>query len=365
MPRKTAQPDYTDARIAPTALPLDQVPSCVLQIWSDPAVASPAEVAPLTASAVNILKVAEKRGATTTADLVGPLARDVIATVAGVPQLGATLTNSQREATRPIRNILIALHATLALAAAGGVAGSSPTADDAPVTISALPRGIFPRKTGKRCSAPRPWEADEILLARLHFLTDTRRTSLRPGIAYAILEAGATPRDASAALDVDLLGANGSPIAAEGQLLDQLDTITSRIGARAHRGERELALTGFGAALIARNLKLIHQAGLIASERLTFTGPDLGTGPAAMSVQGYLNDHVAWAGVDDSETNITGVALWRQSHILYAEGLDAALDCAFGAASQFPVRQRLQQPTRLFTKLRIDQDEARRFSSWR
>jgi hypothetical protein len=365
MTSKTAETTNPSPRIAATDMPLDQVTTCVLQAWADPALATPEELAPLTLPAVHILKVAAKLGATTMADLVGPLARDVIATVAGLPKLGATLTRDQREAARPIRNILLALHATVALAAnpsAGIPAAADP---DAPDALGDLPKGIFARKPGQRCTRPRPWTIDEILLTRLHFLTDTRNSSLRPGIAYALLEAGATPRDVSAALDQDLLDATGTPITQAGQLLDKLDAITAvQVDARARRGARRLALTGFGAALIARNLRLIHQAGLTAADRLTFTGPDLGTGPAAMSVQGYLNGHAASAGIDDSETNITGVPLWRQNHILHTDGLEAALDCAFGPASQFTIRQRLMQPGRLFTQLHINHEDAVRMASW-
>jgi len=360
MPRKTVQTNYPDARITATAIPLEQAAGCIVRTWSNPAVATPEELAPLTTMAAHLLRTAGELGATSSADLVGTLARETIAVVAGVPQLGATLTRDQRETARTARNTLIALHATLGLAAVQSAGAEPDTA-----VLGGLPKALFPRRPGQRCHRPRPWAADEILLARLHFLTDTRRSSFRPGIAYALLEAGATPRDASAALEEDLLDASGTSIADGGQLLDKLDTITAvRVGARAHRGERRLALTGFGAALIARNLRLIHQAGLLGPERLTFTGTDPGTGPAAMSVQGYLNDHVAWAGIEDSETNVTGVALWRHLQLLRGDGLPAALNCAFGPASAFSPRQRTEQVDRLFAQLHTSHDEAMRSLPW-
>jgi hypothetical protein len=365
MPRKIVQTNYPDARIAATAMPLEQATGCIVRTWSNPAVATPEELAPLTITAAHILRTAGELGATSSADLVGPLARETIALVAGVPQLGATLTREQRETARTARNTMFALHATLALDVAQDAADDPATPGEDAAVVCDLPKALFPRRPGQRCSQPRPWTIDEILLARLHFLTDTRKTSLRPGIAYALLEAGATPRDASAALDEDLLDASDTSVAVGGHLLDKLDTITAvRVGARAHRGERRLSLTGFGAALIARNLRLIHQARLMGPDRLTFTGADPGTGMAGMSVQGYLNDHAARAGIEDSETNIAGVAYWRQLQLLRSKGLEAALDCAFGPASTFSARQRLDQVDRLLTRLHISHDEAMRSLPW-
>ena len=340
--RTTTPTTYPEARIPAVSKPLLEAASCIGSTWESGLFGDRTTLQTSFDTAQELILNAHRAGVDDFADLVGPAARQVVAAAAGVPQLGATLTQAQREQVRTARNTLLAMHATLA-------AITPPDHRGEPLTD--LPKSPFARKANESCRYPRPWANDEILLARIHFWTDDRLSSLRPGIAYALQEAGATPRDGSAALDSDLLNDHGNA--------DPHAPTIVRVQARARRGNRELKLTSFGAALIARNLNLIKQHDLGAQDRLTFTGGKPGSAGAGMSVQLYLNKHTGWAGVDDDTTNVSGIALWRQLQLLSVHGLTKALDCAFGQKAQFTTAQRILQKKRLLDKMFADQNLAR------
>lgn len=78
-------------------------------------------------------------------------------------------------------------------------------------------------------------------------------------------------------------------------------------------------------------------------------------------MQGYLNNHATWAGIDDRQTNVTGIALWRQNQILHADGLDAALDCAFSDLLTADEDRYLAVAGKLLKHLHRSPAEARRF----
>jgi hypothetical protein len=190
-------------------------------------------------------------------------------------------------------------------------------------------------------------------LVRVHFLADTDPRSLRPGIAYALLEAGMTSPDAATGLRDNLCEATGQPLA------EGFTHVSA--SAEGRRGNRMLRLTDFGRQLISRNLELMRQADFAAPDRLTYGGTGFGLPKAAASVQGYLNNHATWAGVDDRQTNVTGIALWRQNQILHADGLDAALDCAFGDLLTGDEDRYLPLASKLLKHLHRAPSEARRF----
>ncbi|HEX5542513.1 MAG TPA: hypothetical protein VFX60_13300 [Micromonospora sp.] len=344
MARKSTPTTYPTVRIPAVSKPLMEAASCIGTVWRSGLLGDRNELEPSIQTAQELTLTARRAGVDDFAELTGALARNVVATVAGVPQLGATLTDEEKAKVRRVRNTFIAAQATLPLTTPRDQWGEP---------LTDLPRSPYARKANESCRYPRPWTVDEILLARIHFWTDTRPSSLRPGIAYALVEAGATPRDASAALDTDLIDDHGNPA-------PETPT-TVKVHARARRGYRELKLTAFGAALVARNLDLMKQYELPARERLTFTGAKPGSGDAGMSVQLYLNKHTAWAGVDDSTTNVSGIALWRQLQLLSTAGMTSALNCAFGRKSQFTTVQRARQKDRLLDRMFTDQDTLR---SW-
>jgi hypothetical protein len=329
---------FPSPRIVPVHVAVDEAVAVLRRGWGELDVWPAATRTEAFTRTAGLLGFAKRHQVSHLDDLVGPLAERAIAEIAGVSRLGAGMTDFEREAVRPVRNTLLAIHATVAMAINGsGTAASEP---------AALPESPFPRTGMPACRAPRPWHDDEIALARIHFLAERHWRSLRAGNAYALLEAGAYLADASKAQD---------------HQLDDPDHPTRvTLGPAGYRGDRQLELTAFGARLLARNLKILREAQVPALDRLCFVGANPASDSAIQSLQGSLNDHLAWAGIEDHQTNASGIPAWAQLQRYNAHGKSGAFKAAYGPYDQFTGAETATRETRLLRDLHID---ARRASS--
>jgi hypothetical protein len=324
-----SHPRDTDPRIHTAPVSLRTADHLIDATWTSGDLGDPGDFADAATRGRHLLKLGIDDGVEAMDKLVGSDARKLIARAAGVTQLGATLSKEERDAAAPWRNALFGIHNTIAYAL------TKDSEPDAPspvirIPVQEIPSPLHPKSSGQRCTRPRPWRDDEILLARLHFLTNTDIRSLHPGNAYALMEAGMACQDAADALTQHLCDHTGRTVESDFTHVLASTKGGAGNGQRPRRGNRTLKLTAFGQRLLTRNLKLMQQADFAAPDRLTYSGTGFGQPKARYSVQGYMNTHAAWAGVQDRHTNVTGIALWRQNQILDTEGLDAALRCAFG-----------------------------------